>query len=376
MNQHNKNNEYFWFFGNGKDIMDWAKINKNKISGNYNEKLFSQFDHELDKLVKNWLKDGSFSEIMKSLHSKGKTDQLPADYLAFRESLSQIPNWVNFNLMEQGALLSQRCGLLGLLVLRDFALLGGYVFPSLIKPLIATGALEKGATQRLYNTLGFWIEVSRTTENAQELRINTSLRTRLIHSASRIMIEKKVTDWDYNKYGVPINHADMIATSIAFTLYFLYGLDKMNFAFTKQEEDGIFHLWKYVTWLLGVPESIIPTNKKEALNFFYFWTKKQGLPDSDSLKLAESLINENTPLSLYKIDLMNQSMPLIHKCVANYLLDKSIIKSLNIPEVKFNFFIPNILRAKNGIPMNREKQIYVGNKEQLVVLQDYKNNIV
>ena len=108
---------------------------------------------------------------------------------------------------------------------------------------------------------------------------------------------------------------------------------------------------------------------------FTDWTKSQGAPDNDSLKLAESLINEHTRLSLYKIDLINQSMPLIHKSVANYLLDNSIIKSLKIPEIKFNYIIPNILRVKNGLPINREKQIYVGNKEQMIVLQDYKNNI-
>jgi hypothetical protein len=68
-------------------------------------------------------------------------------------------------------------------------------------------------------------------------------------------------------------------------------------------------------------------------------------------------------------------MPLIHKSVANYLLDQRILKSLKIPEIKFNYIIPNILRVKNGLPINREKQIYVGNKEQMIVLQDYKNNI-
>jgi hypothetical protein len=375
MKEIKNNNVNFWISGNGKDILDWAKISKNQIGGDYNNNLFSQFDNEVDDLVKTWLKDGSFGKIMKSLHVNDSTEILPDNFITFKDSLSKIPDWVNFDLIEQGAKLSQRSGLMGLLILRDFALLGGYIFPGLIKPLIATGALEKGATQRLYNTLGFWIEVSRTTQNAQELRINTALRTRLIHSASRLMIEKKHPDWEFKKYGVPINHADMIATSIAFTLYYLYGLDKMNFKYSKREEEGIFHLWKYVTWLLGVPETIIPSNKKEAINFFYFWTKSQGAPDNDSLKLAESLINEHTRLSLYKIDLINQSMPLIHKSVANYLLDQRILKSLKIPKLKLNYIIPNILRIKNGIPINREKQIFVGNKEQMIVLQDYKNNI-
>lgn len=189
------------------------------------------------------------------------------------------------------------------------------------------------------------------------------------------MIQKKQADWDSERFGIPINYADMIATNIAFTLYFLYGLKKLNFDFSEKEEAGIFHLWKYVTYLLGVPVEIIPNDKKEAISFFHFWTKYQGQPDQDSVKLAESLLNENTPINLLKLDIIKRNMGYIHKSIANYLIDDTIRGNLRIPNVRFKNIIPNALKLKNEIPKNKENQIKEGNDEQKSVLTDYKNNI-
>lgn len=68
-------------------------------------------------------------------------------------------------------------------------------------------------------------------------------------------------------------------------------------------------------------------------------------------------------------------MGYIHKSIANYLLDDHLKSSLKIPAVPLEKIIPNALRLKNEITLNREKQIETGNAEQQSVLEDYKNNI-
>ena len=165
----------------------------------------------------------------------------------------------------------------------------------------------------------------------------------------------------------------MVATNIAFTVYFLFGLQKLNFKYSDKEEKGIFHLWKYVTYLLGVPLEIIPADKFEALRFFKFWTGYQNPPDKDALKLAESLLEENTPISLLKLDIIKRNMGYIHKSIANFLIDDEIKKHLKIPEVRFKNTIPFAIKLKNEIVL--DNQMKVGNSEQESVLQDYKNNI-
>lgn len=368
----NKLNYDFWTAGNGRDFIEW--VGKDVLPKSYDIDIFYQFDKETDMLVDKWLKSGYFKTIMKSLH-RGTDEDLPEDYLQYKKNLELKPDWVDENLIKAGSQLSERSGLIGLLVLRNFALLGGYNFANLTKPLVATGSLEKGAVHRLYNTLNFWVNVSRTGAESQEKRINACMRTRLVHCASRLMIQEKLPNWDQDKYGIAINYADMVATNIAFTVYYLFGLKKLNFKYTDEEEKGIFHLWKYVTYLLGVSLNIIPNNKEEALGFFRFWTQYQQAPDQDSMLLTNSLLDENTPVSLFKLDIIKRNMGYIHRSIANYLIDEGIRKNLNIPTVRFTNIIPRALQIKNEIPIDRDNQIISGNREQISVLADYKNNI-
>lgn len=352
--------------------MEW--VGNDVLPKTYDSGLFYQFDKETDVLVDQWMKNGDFKGIMMALH-RGTQDNLPEDYILFKQQLEINPVWMDENLIEAGSQLSERSGLIGLLVLRNFALLGGYNFANLTKPLVATGSLEKGAVHRLYNTLNFWVNVSRSGADSQEKRINACLRTRLVHCASRLMIQEKFPDWDQDKYGIPINYADMVATNIAFTVYYLYGLNKLNFKYSEEEERGIFHLWKYVTYLLGVPLDIIPNDKEEALAFFKFWTQYQNAPDQDSMTLTNSLLDENTPVSLLKLDIIKRNMGYIHRSIANFLIDDGIRENLNIPMVRFKNIIPKALQIKNEIMLGRDNQIITGNKEQISVLEDYKNNI-
>jgi len=371
----NRLNDVFWKKGNGRDFLEWANIAESDLKSDYNIRLFHEYDDEVDALVRDWMSGDDFKTIMNSLHHKTADENLPQAYLDFKSNSEVVPNWVDKDLILEGCKLSERSGLTGLLVLRNFALLSGYNFANLTKPLVATGSLEKGAVHRLYNTLNFWVDVSRSSKSGQKMRVDACIKTRLIHSASRLMIQKKQPDWDFERYGVPINYADMIATNIAFTVYYLYGLKKLSFEFSEMEEAGIFHVWKYVTYLLGVPVEMIPNDKKEALTFFHFWTKYQGQPDQNSLKLTESLLNENTPVTLLKLDIIKRNMGYIHKSIANLLIDDTIRENLKIPHVRFNNIVANALRLKNQLSHDKARQIEEGNEEQKSVLSDYKSKI-
>lgn len=364
-------NAQFWSHGNGRDFIQWS--GKTISEQVYDSSLFYEFDKKVDALVSNWLKNGSFNSIMKSLHGS-KDENLPEDFLELKKEVELIPAWLDKDLIKAGCELSERSGLIGLLVLRNFALLGGYNFANLTKPLVATGSLEKSATQRLYNTLNFWVNVTRTNNNSFNTRVNACIQTRLIHSASRVMIQDKVTNWDVEKYGVPINISDTIATNFAFTIYYLYGLKKLKLFYSEQEEQGVFHLWKYITYLLGVPIGVVPNNSEEAISFFKFWTEYQTKPDSDSHVLTAALLNENTPVNVLKLKIIKRNMSYIHKSIANYLIDDTVKNNLHIPAVRFKNCVPFILQLKNRFPMNKAKQMFDGNNEQLSVLEDYKEN--
>ena len=363
---------YFWTKGNGKDLLDWSAISPDRLKQDIPNELFHQVDEQVDQLVEGWMEEKTFGAIMKYLHGEEEYDSLPQSFKDFYTQFSEVPDWVDFKLIESGTFLSQRSGLTALMVLRNFSLLGGYFFSNLTKPLIETGALEKGAKQRLSYTLGFWVDVSRNDAASQTLRLNSCMQVRLVHSASRLMIKKKNLDWDYESLGEPINHADMIATYTAFTIYLLYGLKKLKFSYSEAEEEGMFHLWKYVTWMLGIPKAIIPNNRLETLSFFYNWTWRQNTGDADSARLAKALIEENTQVSILKLKALRRNMRYVHKSVAHYLLDDQIIKLLEIPPVKFKFIIPAAMKFKNRLPIQSKKQLKEGDEAQRSILADYR----
>ena len=127
----NTSNRTFWTTGNGKDFLKWANISEQDIPQNFNSQMFYHYDAEIDELVKKWLQNGDFKKIMQSLHGSSSHIELPEDYISLKNRLSNVPDWVDFDLLREASELSQRSGLTGLLVLRNFALLGGYYFANL-----------------------------------------------------------------------------------------------------------------------------------------------------------------------------------------------------------------------------------------------------
>lgn len=370
--QINKNFHHFWQTGNGYEFKTWGGVEPKLVANEKYNAAFHSYDQQVDEIVSKAIKDKSFGQILQNIAFNGDKTKFSPEIKTLMEQMETAPDWLDQKLVKSGVELSQRTGLLGLLVLRNFCLLAGYYYSSLTQILVATGALEKGAKHRLYNTLSFWVEVTRLGENAQEQRLNACLKTRLIHSAARLMLLKNKANVEDKT--MPINDMDMIATNIGFTLYFLYALKKFGFAFSPEEEAGVFHLWKYHTWLLGAPKELIPNNKKEAIDFFYYWTSKQGLPDESSVNLAKALLEENTALTLLKPLYNEKNLPYIHKSAANFLIDQPTKTALEIPEVKLPFFIPTAIKIKNKILALRSKsyQIERGNFEILSVLEDYK----
>ena len=254
--------------------------------------------------------DREGDDVVEQLHQQigfPQAQRLLSDYLSgtpiasdthqaildqFFANLDVTPAWLNWDLIQQGIALSQRSGLTGLVVLRDYCLMGGYESAAINKPLIYTGALKKGAVKRLSETVEFWVDI--TGNDALKyghIGFNSIIKTRMIHSFARINILKS-TDWDSSKWGLPLNTWDMLATNLGFSLVYLVGLRRMGIHPLATEVTGLFHLWKYIGHLLGIPLEIIPETEEQAIEALYYWTMTQPTGDDDSKALAYALQEE------------------------------------------------------------------------------------
>lgn len=376
----------FWAKGNGKQLLDWSGWKPTFENFEKFAHLYYQVDELGDNAVNDTYLKLCYNEASALVQqfSKNKiseNDDAPESLKKLFLQMQEVPAWFDENLANIGARLCIRSGTNALIILRDFVLMGGYDYAYLNKPLIFTGALKKGAVKRLKDTLEFWVHVTR--ENA--LKINSEayqliVRTRLMHSYARLTIKKKIVNWDYENWGEPINSWDMIATYTGFSLVFMQGLKKLGVKITEEEEQGVFHLWKYIGYLLGIPPEFLPENKQQAVEQLYLWSSLQDKGDSDSVHLAKALLDENLENTIYRYPFQRKLLLNLHQSMNWFLLDKEINERLSIPKVSVSAIFPKIVVQTNKIsqkifdlnnPEKYQKLVEVGNKQQMQVLRDY-----
>src|SRR5690606_31085298 len=228
-------------------------------------------------------------------------------------------------------------------------------------------------------TVDFWMNVTRINGlQPQNNGIISILTTRMIHSFSRIMIEKQ-PDWKPELWGRPLNIWDMVATNLGFSIVVMDGLAKLNLSPTTSELQGTLHLWKYVGYLLGIPVQLLPATPEHAASGLYLWSKTQKGIDQNSKDLAYSLYEEPLKVSFTKNKLMKWFVQKTNLGYNEVLLGNESRKSLGLPYSKAKYWILFLnkinhyfdKKAKNN-PASYHKIVAKGRKEQLKVWELYK----
>jgi len=339
-----------------------------------------------DAVAQEYLVGFGFSEGLGKLHqiiaSYPKNVQTYSETTQrFLEQIFTIPEWLNTNLLEAGSNFCNRTGTSGLATLRNYCLMGGYESAAINKPLIFTEALKKGAVKRLSDTVVFWINV--TSNNQLQLKqkgFYSAITTRLIHSYSRIMILND-PNWDVNAWGKLLNAWDMQATNLGFSIAFIDGLKKLNFKPTQQEIDGTLHLWKYVGYLIGIPEQLLVDTQQQAADSLYLWSKTQQGADEDSVALAYALYTEPKTVRFTNSTLLKNFVYTTNLGYNLEMLGLNTCKQLQIPETKAVYwigFLKFMTKLTEKLTLNFKfiyrKMVKKGFKEQIHVQSLYKND--
>jgi len=220
-------------------------------------------------------------------------DNPPPALKAFFDHIEQPPAWLQPELLDKGALVSHLGGNVGFFVLRDMALMGGYVyFNSMNQTLAASGALGKQTSQRLGET-GKWL--NDVTEPGGMSRFGpgftTTVRVRLVHALVRRNLQRK-PDWNLQRWGVPINQIDMQATYLAFGPVSLLGARLFGVPVLPSQSAAFMHLWRYVGWLMGVDESRLAITERDGLRKLYHTFLTHRLPDEKVGLMGSALRDE------------------------------------------------------------------------------------
>lgn len=304
------------------------------------------------------LSEGHFENL--SAHGDSSTrlnSGIPQILIDLVEFSLQKPVWLDLEKVEIGAKLCRRSGTRGFMVLRNYCLMGGYESSAINKPLIFTGALKKGAAKRTTETTEFWVKVvgERALENPHT-GICECILIRLMHSYARVSIlngegwfDDAHHKWRTDDWGEPLNQWDMIATNLGFSVVFLDGIRSLGVKVKPEEVEGLFHLWKYIGYLLGIPADLLPETEEQAIRELYAWTITQPPADADTQELAKALMLE--PLSSNFPSKMWQKKRVIqlHLAYNYFFLGADSCRAMGLP-VKgwsiFPFLLRNITRMQ------------------------------
>lgn len=342
----------YWEEGIGKFLLN--KLDKTPSFENVKQRtnLLFEFDETADAVIHEvFLKEG-FAKAQKQVTAlldnatEEVSDVHPSLEKLFKE-VNTCPQWLNEDLLNSGALFCQRAGLDALIVLRNYCLMGGYESSAINKPLIYTGALKKGAAKRMAETVEFWVNVTGTNAlKNNNIGFKSAVQVRLMHAFARVSILKN-SDWNNDKWGIPLNQWDMVATNLGFSIVFLEGLKKLGYQPTEKEEMGVYHLWKYIGYLLGIPAHYLPDTHKEAIEELYKWTMCQPVADKDTITLASALVNEPILASYPPRKWQKQFVIQSHLAYNHYFLGKRACDAMRLPETKLAF-IPYLNKGINN----------------------------
>lgn len=214
----------------------------------------------------------------------------PDELKTLIQNAAHDPAWLDRRLLNAGARLSQRSGMLGEYVLSCVSLMGGYRSSAANKPIAFTGQLEYMAPRRLAETAKFGFDVTRTGAMAVGAPgFQASLKVRMMHAHVRLMLDRS-PKWRHAEWGLPINQADLVATNVLFSAVYLGGLRVLGLQISDEESLGVMHLWRYIGWLMGVDESLLPMTEAEGTRMAWLAGVTQPPADDDSRLLGQALM--------------------------------------------------------------------------------------
>ena len=261
-------------------------------------------------------------------------------------------------------------------VLRDLALMGGYLLSGFNQSLVLTGALNQGASRRIAETGKWWVDC---TEQGGLRRFSAGFRgtlhVRLVHSLVRRNLAGR-EEWDAAQWGLPLSQVDMVATYLGFCVVMLGGLRKMGVPVTPRESRAVMHLWKYACWLMGVDEKWLVDREQDGIVLLHHTLMTQSQPDWTSRELGKALAEEPLERHFRRFESLQRKLAYQkHLSVSRYFLSRDKMAQLGLPESVSAWYplatlLPRLFSfsGQHYLPGLRQWQQHRGRRAQRKVL--------
>lgn len=186
-------------------------------------------------------------------------ESAPSELVDLFRQVDTVPAWVDWSQLRRGSVAYWRPGKLVIMALAYAAIGAGFRTYGGSRELILSRRLidRDQVGRRLIETLRWAANATKPDgmrRNGDGFRM--TMEVRFIHAAVRHHCSRD-ENWDWNDWGISVDNGSAIYTmGTLFTESVINALHKVGIKYTAQEIDDIVALWRYIGYIMGIPDDI------------------------------------------------------------------------------------------------------------------------
>ena len=261
--------------------------------------------------------------------------QLLRDF--FFDAPQPDPNWLDHDAFSPGVRAFQRNAVLVLSAFVTGVLLDG--FSTLIsKSFVQTGRIFENGVWRLrqnnrHQLEIFWPGGLERQGDGWKL----SVRIRFVHAQVRRLLGQ-TEEWEHDAWGVPISAANLGYAAACFAARTVKHSASLGARYSTEERAGFHAIWRYASYLMGIPETILFTDESHALRIYQIGSMCEPPPTTDAIIMANALIN-SAPLVAGIEDKVEREKLVNNRLypISRALIGSKLADQLNFPKKGMHF---------------------------------------
>jgi len=213
----------------------------------------------------------------------------PSVVVKFFDNLDSPPDWMDTAAFVPGIRMFHRNSRVVLVGFVGGVLVEGFA-TNISKSFFITGRLRDQGVRRLKQNNRHMLESflpGGLDREGDGLKL--SVRVRIIHAQLRRLL-KQSDDWDFDAWGLPLSSAHMGYSITAFSARLLKHMKGLGATFDEEERASFMAVWRYIGYLMGIPETILFKDEEEALRVFRIGGMVEPPISLESIAMANSLI--------------------------------------------------------------------------------------
>ena len=218
----------------------------------------------------------------------------PESMRALFAEFETIPDWVDPDLIEQGAAVWRRWGY-SLGAVGNAGTMDTYTEGSLAVPLSLSGGYAgKSALHRYLETTRWWLEVCKphAVLTPGSVAREVSLKVRVMQVSVRARVAEH-PEWNAAAHGLPISQSEMMLTLLGGSVAPALGLFSLGFLTSPAEMRAVLHFNRYLGHLVGCRvDEMYPDTVADAVRLLYYFDATRKY---DSGPLGPELVEAFVP---------------------------------------------------------------------------------